>query len=89
MDHDPLADGAAIAPLATHAALPLSPERAAAAAAILAAWLPAAHELSRKMNAPEHRALMPATVFAHAPDQSDVADPPSTFGAANTNGSHA
>ena len=54
-----------------------------------AAWLPAAHELSRKMSAPEHRALMPATVFAHAPDQSDVADPPSTFGAANTNGSHA
>ena len=53
------------------------------------AWLPAAHELSRKMSAPEHRALMPATVFAHAPDQSDVADPPSTFGAANTNGSHA
>ena len=64
MDHDPLADGAAIAPLATHAALPLSPERAAAAAAILAAWMPAAHELNRKMSAPAHRSLMPATVFA-------------------------
>ena len=87
-DHPPGTD-AAMAALAAHAGLDLSPERAAAAAAILAAWLPAAHELSRKMSAPEHRALMPATVFAHAPDQSDVADPPSTFGAANTNGSHA
>jgi hypothetical protein len=89
LDHDPLADGAAIAPLAIHAALPLSPERAAAAAAILAAWLPAAHELSRKMSAPEHRALMPATVFAHAPDHADAAEPAGLPGAADAGGSRA
>jgi hypothetical protein len=75
MENPPFTDGAGMAALATHAALPLSPERAAAAAAILAAWLPAAHELSRKMSAPEHRALMPATVFAHAPERADARDP--------------
>ncbi|UST53732.1 hypothetical protein NF681_15700 [Comamonadaceae bacterium OTU4NAUVB1] len=62
-DHPPGTD-AAMAALAAHAGLDLSPERAAAAAAILAAWMPAAHELNRKMSAPAHRSLMPATVFA-------------------------
>jgi hypothetical protein len=57
--------------LAAHAALPLGPERIAAVAAILSAWLPDAHALSRKMSAPEYRALMPVTVFAHAPDASE------------------
>jgi hypothetical protein len=80
MENNPLADDAGMAALATHAALPLSPERAAAAAAILAAWLPAAHELSRKMSAPEHRALMPATVFTHAPDRADAHDPQGVAG---------
>ena len=49
--------------LAELAALPLSPERAAALAPQLAEWLTAANELSRKMSAAEHAALMPATVF--------------------------
>ena len=64
MEDHPLGTDAAMAALAAHAGLDLSPERAAAAAAILAAWMPAAHELNRKMSAPAHRSLMPATVFA-------------------------
>jgi hypothetical protein len=62
-----------VAMLAAHAALPLDPRRIAAVAAILSAWLPDANALSRKMSAPEYRALMPATIFAHAPDASDPA----------------
>ena len=55
-DHPPGTD-AAMAALAAHAGLDLSPERAAAAAAILAAWMPAAHELNRKMSAPAQSVL--------------------------------
>ena len=51
--------------LAAFAALPLSAERETAAAMILAAWLPLANELSRKMSAPGYRSLVPATVFTH------------------------
>ena len=60
----------ALAPtLAATAELPLSAERAAISGALLAAWLPAANELSCKMSAIEHTALLPVTVFAHpAPD---------------------
>jgi hypothetical protein len=72
MEDNPREVGTRMAVLAAHAALPLSPERAAAAAAILSAWLPAAHELNRKMGMSEHRTLMPVTVFAQAPDTGDA-----------------
>jgi hypothetical protein len=39
---------------------------------LLAAWLPAANELSRKMSAVEHTTLLPATVFTHAPGDQEV-----------------
>ena len=52
--------------LASVGELPLLSSRVAAAAAILAAWLPDANELSRKMAAPVHQHLLPATVFTHA-----------------------
>ena len=53
--------------LAYVAELPLAPGRDAIAGELLAAWLPPANELSRKMSAAEHTALLPATVFTHAP----------------------
>lgn len=56
--------------LAQAADLPLTPERQAAAAAILAAWLPAANALSRKMSASEHHFLMPVTTFSHPSEPS-------------------
>ena len=34
---------------------------------LLAAWLPPANELSRKMSGGEHTSLLPATVFTHVP----------------------
>lgn len=49
--------------LAEQAGLALPVERAEALAPQLAEWLSAANELSRKMSAPEHAGLMPATVF--------------------------
>ena len=52
--------------LAQTAGLPLAVGRAALAGELLAAWLPAANELSRKMGAVEHAALLPITVFTHA-----------------------
>jgi hypothetical protein len=52
--------------LARYAALPLPPEREATVAAILDAWIPAADELSRKMSAAIHQALLPITVLTHA-----------------------
>lgn len=58
--------------LAEAADLPLAPERRAIAGALLAAWLPAANELSRKMSGAEHQALMPATVFTHAPSDDET-----------------
>jgi hypothetical protein len=69
---DPMAPMAAINPallvpaLAQAADLPLSADRAAIVGALLAAWLPAANELSRKMSAIEHTTLLPITVFTHA-----------------------
>jgi hypothetical protein len=59
--------------LARYAALPLAPEREAIVAAILDAWIPAAEELSRKMSAAEHQALLPITVLTHSTDAEDGA----------------
>ena len=53
--------------LAAAAGLPLAPGREEVVGELLAAWLPAANELSRKMIAAEHTGLLPATVFVHAP----------------------
>lgn len=57
--------------LARYAALPLAPEREPIVAAILDAWIPAADELSRKMSAAAHQALLPVTVLTHAADIGD------------------
>ena len=57
--------------LARYAALPLAPERELIVAAILDAWLPAADELSRKMSAGAHQALLPITVLTHAADSAE------------------
>jgi len=54
--------------LAEVAALPLAKERAEALAPQLAEWLRAANELSRKMSAAQHAAVMPATVFSQPTD---------------------
>lgn len=51
--------------LAAAASLPLDAEREALVAPQLAAWLTAADELSRKMSAPEHWTVVPATTFTH------------------------
>ena len=66
MEIKPDKPAAATILLAAHASLNLSPDRLTAVESILAAWLPAARELSIKMSAPEHQALLPVTVFAHA-----------------------
>jgi hypothetical protein len=58
--------------LAGAAELPLAPGRDEIAGALLAAWLPPANELSRKMSAAEHTSLLPATVFTHAPGDDDA-----------------
>lgn len=60
--------------LASVGELPLPSGREAAVAAILAVWLPDANELSRKMSAPVHQHLLPATVFSH-PGSDDEATP--------------
>ena len=54
--------------LARYAALPLTPERESAVATILATWIPAANELSRKMSTAAHQALVPITVLTHPSD---------------------
>lgn len=54
-----------VARLAEFADLPLSAERAAVVAVTLGAWLQDANELSARMSAPAHLALLPATVFTH------------------------
>ncbi|MBU1360352.1 MAG: hypothetical protein KKC79_19320 [Gammaproteobacteria bacterium] len=59
-DDDPRLDVAALARVAD---LPLTPARAAAVEAVLSVWWRDANELSRKMSAERHRALMPVTVF--------------------------
>ena len=53
--------------LAELADLSLGAGRDEIVGALLAAWLPPANELSRKMSAAEHTELLPATVFTHAP----------------------
>lgn len=58
--------------LAQVAALPLAPGRDAIVGELLAAWLPAANELSRKMSAAEHTELLPATGFVHAPGDAEA-----------------
>ena len=52
--------------LAAFADLPLAEGRDAIVGELLAAWLPPANELSRKMSSAEHSSLLPATVFTHA-----------------------
>jgi hypothetical protein len=51
--------------LAAVAALPLAAGREAVIAPLLNAWLADANELSAKMSAPAHQALVPVTVFSH------------------------
>lgn len=51
--------------LAEYAELPLGADREAVVTPILEAWVKDANELSRKMSAAQHMALVPATVFAH------------------------
>lgn len=60
--------------LARYAALPLPPEREATVAAILDAWIPAADELSRKMSAAGHQALLPITILTHAVGGAEAGD---------------
>ncbi len=48
-----------------HAVLPLSKERGAVVAPLLAAWLKDANQLSEKMASADYQALVPATIFAH------------------------
>ena len=60
------------ATLADLADLPLATERAVIAGDLLAAWLAAANELSRKMSAPEYADLLPVTVFSHAARDADA-----------------
>jgi hypothetical protein len=56
-------DESTVRELARVAGLPLDDERLALVAPQLGVWLDAANELSRKVAAEEHRALLPATVF--------------------------
>jgi hypothetical protein len=58
--------------LAQSAGLTLAPGRDAIAGELLAAWLPPANELSRKMSAVEHAALLPVTAFTHAPGDGEA-----------------
>ncbi|HZH08270.1 MAG TPA: hypothetical protein VEY69_16500 [Lautropia sp.] len=51
--------------LASYADLPLAAGREEPVAAVLGAWLPDVNALSRKMSAPEHQDLAPATTFIH------------------------
>lgn len=54
-----------VAQLGHFAALPLSKERLSVIAPLLDAWLKDANQLSEKMSAAPHQALVPATVFTH------------------------
>lgn len=55
----------AVRELARHAGLPLAAGREEAIAPVLQAWLLDANALSRKMSAPEHWTVAPATIFTH------------------------
>ena len=57
--------------LAEYAELPLAADREAVVTPILEAWVKDANELSRKMSAECHTALVPATVFAHPVEPED------------------
>jgi hypothetical protein len=60
---DPTVTTETIAAAAALAELPLAPERVAAVAGLLGAWLPAVNVLNARMQAEELRGLMPATTF--------------------------
>ena len=64
-DDDKTLTAAIVRALAEQADLPLAPEREAAVAAVLGAWLPDVHALNRKMSAPAHQHLVPGTIFTH------------------------
>jgi hypothetical protein len=57
----------AVRALAAIAGVPMHEGEAAAVVEVLAAWLPDANELSRKMRRPEYLTVTPATVFGHHP----------------------
>lgn len=67
MTQDAAVDEDGVRALARAANLPLTEDRIPAIAGVLRDWLPAAIELSRTMSASEQQAIMPITVFAHAP----------------------
>lgn len=69
-------NAAIVRALATVANLPLAADRDAVVGDLLGQWLPAANDLSRKMSAAEHQALLPATVFVHAPADDEASDAP-------------
>lgn len=56
-----------VAAAAVLAGLPLTEDRAAAVAGLLAAWVPAANALSERMQAEAVRPLVPTTVFGQPP----------------------
>ena len=58
----------AVRTLADYADLPLAPGREEVIVTVLRAWLADANALSRKMSAPEHCNLAPATTFIHPID---------------------
>jgi hypothetical protein len=68
MTSHPLLDPECVRALARYADLPLSADRESAVAQILAAWIPEANALSRKMSAPEYQSLTPGTIFSHPID---------------------
>ena len=51
--------------LAAVANLKIDDEDMPAVIGVLSAWLPDANELNRKMSAPAHWQITPATVFTH------------------------
>ena len=59
----PHVDTRAVRALAGYAGLPLAPGREQAVAAVLGAWLSECDALNRKMSAPEHQDLAPATAL--------------------------
>lgn len=65
MAPDRAVDEQGLLALARAAGLPLAGDRAVLLAPQLNDWLAAANELSAKMSAPKHMALMPVTTFTH------------------------
>jgi hypothetical protein len=58
--------------MAALADLPLAPGRNEISGPLLADWVKAANELSKKMSAAEYQQLLPATVFVHAAGDDEV-----------------